>query len=462
MNGRVGWLLLFICCGLLYGTAPRAYEELGRAYDRDLKVIAQLRHHPYFHSYEALLKLYGEKVERTFATGYRLDRAIEEGSDAAEGLCKTYLAGLRSLKTDQKSVEKVYAQAIGYAIRNDDDNLFELLLEQEMEPLKNRHLRKRVQDYYLKIRDRKKIGVAERIVSQMALEQESRKIAMQELQAYEEALQVLAEAEAARIRKMTAEKRLRNVIVSTKESAGGYRFLAENMNAYTVTVTLEFKRMENFSPSLPLPLTVELAGNSSREILELVRTEPQQRASFSSSFGWVRGSATAQHDDGVLYRLPFAPGSRVQVSQGYNGASTHQGMSRYAVDFPVPVGTPVYAARSGTVVACEGRHDKGGYTKSYGQYANYIVIEHSDGTLANYYHLKKDGVAVSVGEQVKAGTLIGYSGSTGYSSGPHLHFSVSKVDPVGKKRPLTLPVRFKNGTHIVTNPKRGESYTATL
>ena len=445
----------------LYGDAPRAYGELGTLYEHDIAVISQLEHHPYFHPYADLFRHYKVGVEEAFETGRELDRAAADGGAGAK-LRTAYLKRLRALRRDQEAVEKVYVQAIGYAMRNDDFALFELLLEQRMAPLENRHLRKRVQEYYLKKRSAKRIGVAEVLVSRMELEEESRKIAMQEMQAYEEALQVLAEAEAARLRKMTAEKRLRNVIVSTKEVPGGYRFLAENMNAYTVTVSLDFSNLENFTPSQGLPLTVELDGNSSREILELTRSDPQQRASFSSTFGWVRGSATAVHDDSVLYRLPFAPGNRVEVSQGYDGASTHQGMSRYAVDFPVPVGTPVYAARGGTVVACEGSHNKGGYTKSYGQYANYIIIEHADRTLANYYHLKKGGVAVRVGDRVKAGDLIGYSGNTGYSSGPHLHFSVSKVDPVGKKRPLTLPVRFKNGTRIVTNPKRGDRYTATL
>jgi murein DD-endopeptidase MepM/ murein hydrolase activator NlpD len=455
--------VLFLSLGLLlHAQAPRAYHELGSAYERDLQVISQLQYHPYFKPYEAVLTRYTSAVDTAFQTGRLLDEVIDAKSDEAALLRKQYLKELRVIRKDQQAVEKVYAQALGYAIQNDDLPLFELLLEHAMEPLKSRHLKKRVQHYYEKKRKSKKIRVAEALMEQMSFEAESRKIAMQEMQAYEEALQVLAEEEAARLRKTTAEKRLRNVIVSTKKTDQGYRFLADNLNAYTVTVTLNFKELNNFGASVSLPLRLELSGNSSREILELVRVDTSRPASFSSTFSWVRGSVSARHDDSVIYHLPFAPGSRVYVSQGYNGASTHRGMSRYAVDFPVPVGTPVYAARGGTVVACEERYNKGGYAKSFGKYANYVVIEHTDKTLGNYYHLKQNGVTVSVGDHVKVGTLLGYSGNTGYSSGPHLHFSVSKVDPQSGKRPMTIPVRFKNSSEVVSNPKRGDWYGVDL
>ena len=90
---------------------------------------------------------------------------------------------------------------------------------------------------------------------------------------------------------------------------------------------------------------------------------------------------------------------------------------------------------------------------------NYVNIRHSDGTLGNYYHLKQGGSAVKIGDKVKKGQLIAYSGNTGYTTAPHLHFSVSKVDPISMRRPINLPIKIQTLQGIVTNPHEGEYYT---
>ena len=59
---------------------------------------------------------------------------------------------------------------------------------------------------------------------------------------------------------------------------------------------------------------------------------------------------------------------------------------------------------------------------------DHIIIKHSDGGEAMYWHLKKDGVLVNVGDTVKQGQHIGYSGNTGYTAFPHLHFQVYNAD----------------------------------
>ncbi|MEA3374419.1 MAG: peptidoglycan DD-metalloendopeptidase family protein [Campylobacterota bacterium] len=442
--------------------SPNTFKRLGSIYEQDLIVLEQLKRHPYFKTYLPVLKSYEKEVNDTFATGYQLDYAIENESSGVKLLSKDYLKALRRLEKDQQEIERLYAQALTYAMQNSDFNLFELLLQNSMEPIENRHIRKRLQRYYKKQRSIKKIAVAEKLLTEMELEAQNRKVAMQEMEAYEENLRVVAAEEAARIRKMTAEKRTRNVIVSTRKLANGYAFVADNLNTYRVTITLDFEELVNFSASTSLPVSVELPAQGSQEILHVTHSDPKKRANFSSSFSWVMGSASAEHNDEVSYRLPFAAGSSVVVSQGFNGTTTHNGFSRYAVDFQVPIGTPIYAARAGTVVSAESKHNKGGFSKSYGKYANYIVIEHDDLTLGKYYHLKKDGVSVKVGQKVNRGELIGQSGNTGYSSGPHLHFSVSKVDPDSKKRPLTVPFRFKTKKRIVKSPKRGDKYVVDL
>jgi len=98
------------------------------------------------------------------------------------------------------------------------------------------------------------------------------------------------------------------------------------------------------------------------------------------------------------------------------GAVKTQGLHGYnAVDLAAPVGTPVLAAASGDVIVSKGA----GWNGGYGQY---IVIKHANGTQTLYAHLSSN--AVGVGARVSAGEVIGYVGSTGRSTGAHLHFEV--------------------------------------
>jgi murein DD-endopeptidase MepM/ murein hydrolase activator NlpD len=89
----------------------------------------------------------------------------------------------------------------------------------------------------------------------------------------------------------------------------------------------------------------------------------------------------------------------------------------------MPIGSPIIAARSGEVIHVVEVHDNG--TRKPGE-ENVVVIKHTDGTFARYYHLTKDGVIVRVGERVKQGQKIALSGDSGASAGPHLHFDVTK------------------------------------
>jgi peptidoglycan hydrolase-like protein with peptidoglycan-binding domain len=105
------------------------------------------------------------------------------------------------------------------------------------------------------------------------------------------------------------------------------------------------------------------------------------------------------------------------------GGGTHDG-----VDFPVAYGTRVGAAGRGTTIYA-------GY--NYGGYGNLVVIQHRLGFTTWYAHLSS--ITSWVGEQVVGGTRIGYVGSTGHSTGPHLHFEVRHYDTPIDPVPLLLP-----------------------
>lgn len=96
----------------------------------------------------------------------------------------------------------------------------------------------------------------------------------------------------------------------------------------------------------------------------------------------------------------------------YIGTVSHQ---LGAVDFPVPSGTPVYAAADGVIL-------EAGWGGAYGEH---ILIEHGDGSGSLYAHLSF--LQHGVGTTVTAGQLIGLSGNTGYSTGPHVHFEIRAI-----------------------------------
>ncbi|PSB04472.1 hypothetical protein C7B64_03800 [Merismopedia glauca CCAP 1448/3] len=118
------------------------------------------------------------------------------------------------------------------------------------------------------------------------------------------------------------------------------------------------------------------------------------------------------------------------MSQSYNG-TTHRGRMSYARDIAAAIGTPVFAMRSGTVVGIEDRFpDTGGGRENMTKF-NYVWIEHDGGYRSAYLHLKQgftSSINIKVGDRIRGGQLIGFSGNSGWSSGPHLHVEVHKYE----------------------------------
>lgn len=149
-------------------------------------------------------------------------------------------------------------------------------------------------------------------------------------------------------------------------------------------------------------------------------------------------SEEAAADTSYIYALPYPKGTSHLVVQGYNSRFSHRG--RLGLDFKMKTGSPVTAVRDGVVTALEEGNNQGGPSRKYFRKANYVMLRHSDGSLSSYGHLKFNGVAVAVGDTVRQGQVIAYSGSTGYSAMPHLHFSLWQPAATGRK---PLPARFR-------------------
>ena len=139
--------------------------------------------------------------------------------------------------------------------------------------------------------------------------------------------------------------------------------------------------------------------------------------------GAAMDAASLRNAMGELFRLPIAAKFRWTSPYGYridpiSGVrSFHTG-----TDIACPTGTPILAAMSGKVVTT-------GQTRVYG---NYVILDHGNGYQTVYMHMSK--IIATKGQWVSQGTRIGLVGSTGYSTGPHLHFTVYKngklVDPM--------------------------------
>ncbi len=117
---------------------------------------------------------------------------------------------------------------------------------------------------------------------------------------------------------------------------------------------------------------------------------------------------------GLVFRSPALGG---RISSGY-GYRTHpiSGQQRFhpGIDIALPYGTPVRAARAGRVTFAGWR----------GGYGNLVILNHTEGYSTRYGHMQR--FIVRAGQWVRAGQVIGYVGSTGYSTGPHLHFELRR------------------------------------
>lgn len=158
-------------------------------------------------------------------------------------------------------------------------------------------------------------------------------------------------------------------------------------------------------------------------------------------------------DDG-RFELPFQsqawppvrPGGRYGAKRRYGG---HSG-----IDFALPEGTPVYAARPGRVVFVDKR-----YTRAYMRTAagkkgcgNRVLLEHPDGSETEYCHLSPGSVDVKVGEVVTRDSRIGSVGDTGHSFGPHLHFEI--VDARGNHKDPAKAIRGSQATLVASTSRR--------
>jgi murein DD-endopeptidase MepM/ murein hydrolase activator NlpD len=169
---------------------------------------------------------------------------------------------------------------------------------------------------------------------------------------------------------------------------------------------------------------------------DLLYAEIEAKGQKSRFYRFDRGDGKAQYFDengknikGFLLRTPVDGarmtsrfGMRRHPILGYN--KMHQG-----IDFGAGSGTPVLAAGDGVVIEA----------RRWGGYGNWVRVRHQGGWETGYAHLSRFGKGIRAGQRVSQGQVIAYVGSTGRSTGPHLHYEVwlkgRRINPVGAKVP---------------------------
>lgn len=237
------------------------------------------------------------------------------------------------------------------------------------------------------------------------------------------------------------------ITVDPVNEPSGASLWAENRGPATVSIALKLTVQENVRPDTPLPIFAVVPPHSRVRIGGLQRTD---RASwrFATEWTWRFGAYNAVPKGDVRYRVPWMDGRTFVIGQAPGGRiTTHNtAQSRDAVDISMPEGTPIVAARAGTVVHVAADYTAGGVKPDLRDQANVVMVLHEDGTIAQYAHLMPGGVAVRVGEAVQAGKLLGYSGNTGLSDGPHLHFAVTRIVREGDTlAEVSIPFAFYVG-----------------
>jgi len=235
----------------------------------------------------------------------------------------------------------------------------------------------------------------------------------------------------------------RQVHLDIRKSKGSARFLARNDLYAPVEVELRLTGLSNVRGLAPASIRRTVPARSSISLIELLAKDAGSAPGYTPRFTYSLGDPTTS-PSGYRYPLPWL-GGPFHLTQGPNGTYSHFGAKgRYAMDIAMPVGTPIVAARGGTVVKIENNQSGRGDNPS----GNFVRILHDDGTMGVYLHLMQGSVKVREGQQVSVGSALAQSGNTGNSTGPHLHFVVQRNVGLGLE---SIPFQFNQPVNALPN-----------
>jgi len=221
--------------------------------------------------------------------------------------------------------------------------------------------------------------------------------------------------------------------------ADGYVVFANNNEfaPVSVEINLDLHNMESTEGNNRI--FVIPAKTQKHEITRLKIIDRQKNSNFHiNSLSGLGDHTQTKYDYEYPYDLPYDSGKTYKIMQGYDGHLSHR--HQRALDFNIPSGGRILAARGGIVVQVEDRNSKSCGQPRCNKFNNYVRIYHDDGTFAEYTHIKRGSSKVRKGDRVEKGQHIAACGKVGWSTGPHLHFEVFLMN-MDKK--VTVPTKFK-------------------
>ncbi len=176
------------------------------------------------------------------------------------------------------------------------------------------------------------------------------------------------------------------------------------------------------------------------------------------NYRWALGDPDSIADDYPYHAPFFSPKDHI-ITQAFNGRFSHiNEYNKYAVDIAMNVGTYLTAVRAGTVIWVKDDYHMSGTTRYFLDKANGIKILHNDGTFSLYAHILMNTALVKEGDKVAVGEHLARSGSSGFSTGPHLHFSIIKNS--GLKN-IAIPFKFIDNNGRAFIPKKTMTMVGT-
>jgi murein DD-endopeptidase MepM/ murein hydrolase activator NlpD len=239
---------------------------------------------------------------------------------------------------------------------------------------------------------------------------------------------------------------------------GGVALLAQSTYFSPVQIGFRLTPIENVATDTPRTGLAVLPPRGETQLVVVRKAVGDVDLRFDTEFQYIPGQPGVEHRPDQPYRLPYALASAVRVTQAFPDVKTHTDRaSQHAVDFAMPIGTDLFAARDGVVIEVASDFFESGTNMDVdGPRANVVRVLHDDGTMAVYAHLNWNTIRVVPGQRVRRGEYFADSGNTGFSTGPHLHFVVQRNEGGAL---VAVPVEFAGATGPVTLVS-GATYTA--
>lgn len=234
-----------------------------------------------------------------------------------------------------------------------------------------------------------------------------------------------------------------NIKIYYEPIENGYKVYADNMEYCPVSVKLTFK-LENMRVEGGNDKIYVVPEHSTKHLLTTIKQSQKGKIykfSYKSKYNYG-DNFLKTYNSGFKYNLPFSNSESYKIDQGYNGSFSHQNSK--ALDFTMPIGTKIKAIRGGIVVRVVDINTKTCETEDCKKYNNFITIYHSDGTFAEYIHIKEKGALVKVGDKVTQNEDIALSGNVGFSTGPHLHLEIF-LQKLEQRKTLKTQFKIDNG-----------------